>query len=184
MRGKLSHFTKLICICVLLALNGCANTGRYTSLNKTMNECGFKKVRYADFHGCMNEKISPPTNDGTDYYSKTNGQIRAQLDMYAEQIKKKKLKEKDAYADFTTFVSMKAIEEQKSAQVAGTIVAVALVGVAVGACAHNNCLDGWGDSGNSYAGNCPCPYSIDAAGNQCGARSAWSRSGGASPQCY
>lgn len=36
----------------------------------------------------------------------------------------------------------------------------------------------------SYEGNCPCPYNRDSAGNRCGGRSAYSRSGGASPLCY
>jgi hypothetical protein len=36
----------------------------------------------------------------------------------------------------------------------------------------------------SYRGNCPCPYNIDRAGHRCGARSAYSRPGGASPICY
>ncbi len=36
----------------------------------------------------------------------------------------------------------------------------------------------------SYDGSCPCPYSIARDGSTCGARSAYSRSGGASPQCY
>jgi hypothetical protein len=33
-------------------------------------------------------------------------------------------------------------------------------------------------------GNCPCPYNTDRAGHKCGARSAYSRPGGASPTCY
>src|SRR5271154_6213406 len=33
-------------------------------------------------------------------------------------------------------------------------------------------------------GNCPCPYNTDRAGHQCGARSAYSRPGGAAPVCY
>ena|SRR5437867_977283 len=36
----------------------------------------------------------------------------------------------------------------------------------------------------SYRGSCPCPYSTDRAGRKCGARSAYSRPGGASPVCY
>jgi hypothetical protein len=36
----------------------------------------------------------------------------------------------------------------------------------------------------SYHGNCPCPYNTDRAGRRCGARSAYSRPGGASPICY
>ena len=36
----------------------------------------------------------------------------------------------------------------------------------------------------SYKGSCPCPYSKDRAGHNCGARSAYSRPGGASPLCY
>lgn len=35
----------------------------------------------------------------------------------------------------------------------------------------------------AYDGPCPCPDSIDAAGHRCGARSAYSRDGGASPLC-
>ena len=36
----------------------------------------------------------------------------------------------------------------------------------------------------SYPGNCPCPYSLDRSGRQCGGRSAYSRPGGYSPLCY
>jgi hypothetical protein len=36
----------------------------------------------------------------------------------------------------------------------------------------------------SYRGSCPCPYNVDRAGRRCGARSAYSRPGGASPLCY
>jgi hypothetical protein len=36
----------------------------------------------------------------------------------------------------------------------------------------------------NYRGNCPCPYNADRAGHRCGARSAYSRPGGASPICY
>jgi hypothetical protein len=35
-----------------------------------------------------------------------------------------------------------------------------------------------------YRGSCPCPYNVDRAGRRCGARSAYSRPGGASPTCY
>ena len=36
----------------------------------------------------------------------------------------------------------------------------------------------------AYRGNCPCPYNRDRAGKSCGARSAYSRPGGAAPLCY
>ena len=36
----------------------------------------------------------------------------------------------------------------------------------------------------SYRGSCPCPYNVDRSGRRCGARSAYSRPGGASPICY
>ena len=36
----------------------------------------------------------------------------------------------------------------------------------------------------SYRGSCPCPYNTDRAGRRCGARSAYSKPGGASPLCY
>lgn len=35
-----------------------------------------------------------------------------------------------------------------------------------------------------YSGSCPCPYTLDRAGRRCGARSAWSRAGGAAPLCF
>jgi hypothetical protein len=40
------------------------------------------------------------------------------------------------------------------------------------------------DSIANYRGNCPCPYSAAKGGRRCGARSAYSRPGGASPLCY
>ena len=36
----------------------------------------------------------------------------------------------------------------------------------------------------SYSGNCPCPNFTDRAGRKCGARSAYSRPGGATVLCY
>jgi len=36
----------------------------------------------------------------------------------------------------------------------------------------------------AYKGSCPCPYSTDRAGKNCGGRSAYSKPGGASPICY
>lgn len=40
------------------------------------------------------------------------------------------------------------------------------------------------ESMQGYSGNCPCPENRDRAGRRCGARSAWSRAGGARPICY
>lgn len=36
----------------------------------------------------------------------------------------------------------------------------------------------------NYSGSCPCPYNVDRGGRSCGARSAYSRPGGAAPLCY
>lgn len=36
----------------------------------------------------------------------------------------------------------------------------------------------------SYAGSCPCPYSVMRNGRSCGRRSAYSRPGGYAPICY
>lgn len=36
----------------------------------------------------------------------------------------------------------------------------------------------------AYSGSCPCPFNVDRAGLSCGARSAYSRPGGASPIYY
>ncbi|MDC1290642.1 YHYH domain-containing protein [Candidatus Thioglobus sp.] len=56
---------------------------------------------------------------------------------------------------------------------------------------HNNRSNGTyhyhnsgSSSSGSYSGNCACPYDTASDGSQCGSRSAWSRSGGASPKCY
>ena len=49
---------------------------------------------------------------------------------------------------------------------------------------HNSGSSSSGSYSSSYSGNCPCPYNTASDGSSCGARSAWSRSGGASPICY
>jgi hypothetical protein len=36
----------------------------------------------------------------------------------------------------------------------------------------------------TYRGNCPCPYNLARNGSRCGARSAYSRPGGAVPLCF
>ena len=36
----------------------------------------------------------------------------------------------------------------------------------------------------SYKGNCPCPYSKNRTGRNCGGNSAYSKPGGAAPLCY
>jgi hypothetical protein len=38
-------------------------------------------------------------------------------------------------------------------------------------------------SEDEHSGNCACPYDTAADGSRCGARSAWSRPDGASPNC-
>ena len=40
------------------------------------------------------------------------------------------------------------------------------------------------NTSSSYTGNCACPYDTASDGSICGGRSAWSKSGGASPVCY
>ena len=49
---------------------------------------------------------------------------------------------------------------------------------------HNSGSSSSGSYSSSYSGNCACPYDTASDGSRCGARSAWSRSGGASPICY
>ena len=36
----------------------------------------------------------------------------------------------------------------------------------------------------AYSGPCPCPYNTARNGSRCGARSAYSRPGGAAPVCF
>ena len=61
---------------------------------------------------------------------------------------------------------------------------VAVVAVAASGSGYGGGNSYSGSSYSSYSGNCMCPYNLDAAGRRCGNRSAWSRSGGASPVCY
>lgn len=65
----------------------------------------------------------------------------------------------------------------------GAVVVVAVVALVALAAAGAGGGSGGNSFANSYDGNCPCPGDIDAAGNRCGARSAYSRTGGASPYC-
>jgi hypothetical protein len=65
---------------------------------------------------------------------------------------------------------------QQQNQAAAAIVAVALIGTAVAVCANNDC--GGDSSYPSYRGNCQYDSQYDAAGNRCGRRSAYSRTGG------
>jgi hypothetical protein len=37
---------------------------------------------------------------------------------------------------------------------------------------------------SAYSGSCPCPFSKDRAGRNCGNRSAYSKPGGKAPLCY
>lgn len=171
---------KKILIASVMLLTAC--NGRYASLENTMGSCGYTTAPYHKFHECMTEKVIVNEKGPKDYYYKSNKEILAHLDDYGQKIKKKKIKEKAAYSAFGEYVSLKKEEEARSAQVAGTIIAVALVGAAAAACAHNSCLSG-GHSYAGYDGNCPCPGDIAADGQRCGARSAYSRAGGASPYC-
>ena len=59
------------------------------------------------------------------------------------------------------------------------LIGAAVIGAAV-AIANSG---GGGGGGSSYSSSCPCPYDTASDGSRCGARSAWSRSGGSSPYC-
>lgn len=67
---------------------------------------------------------------------------------------------------------------QAQNQAVTALAAVALVGTAVAVCANNDCGGGYYRPAPVYQGNCQYPWQYDAAGHQCGARSAYSRPGG------
>jgi hypothetical protein len=154
MQNQYNIATKIFAIFLIFFLSACQ--GRYASLNNTMSQCGFKEAAYADFHACMDEKLPQPHPGEQDYYAKTATDIRSELQAYAEQIQAKKLKEKQAYEYFAEYVNQKNIEEQQSAQVAGAIVAVALIGVAANTCYNTGGCGGSGGSGSneSHQGCC------------------------------
>ena len=120
---RAQKFLKLLSIVLVLFTSGCQ--GRYASLNNVMNQCGFKTTAFSKFHDCMNEKLPAPQAGQQDYYAQTAQDIRNELQYCSGQIHSKKMKEKQAYEYFQGYVNTKDIEEQKSAQVAGAIVAVA-----------------------------------------------------------
>lgn len=64
----------------------------------------------------------------------------------------------------------------------GTVAAAAVVGLVVVAAKHG-AFDGGSSSSSApaYTGNCECPNETDAMGNVCGNRSAFARTGGATP---
>lgn len=113
--------------------------------------------------------------------------FKQDITLLAQQSEQEKISDTLCYTKFDEYNSNYATLESARNQSAATF-AVVLVGAAAVAAAASN--GGGGNSGysNSYApsyvGNCACPYNYDSAGNLCGARSAYSRSGGASPKCY
>ena len=142
-------------------------------------------AKFSDFQECTHKAMKVSSSDQNDYYSKSRKSILDEIDALALLVQKKKISQKTAYSNLQVSMMKKITEESQQAQTAGAVMAVMLVGVAAASCAHNGC--GGGGGYNSYAGydgNCRCPYDRDVAGNICGARSAYSRSGGASPICY
>ena len=177
-----SGLFKCFLFLTVFVLSGC--NGRYASLGKSMSDCGFWTASYSKFHNCMEPKVTAQNSKNpNDYYNRTSAEIVAQLDFFGVQVDKKLLTDKEGFAGFRDFVNQKIVEEQESAQVAGAIVAVGVLGAAAASCANTGGCGG-GYSNSYYDGNCPCPYSLDVDGNICGERSAYSRSGGASPICY
>lgn len=65
-----------------------------------------------------------------------------------------------------------------SAAVAADVVLVTVMILGAAGAAQNN-----SNNSSSYTGNCACPGDLDAQGNRCGLRSAYSRAGGAEPYC-
>lgn len=177
------YINKAFFLFMMILVSGC--NGRYSSLDTSMSGCGFWTSAYSSFHSCMEEKVTANnTDDRNDYYNKSSAEIVHQLDFFGIKVAEKAMTDKEGFAGFRDFVNRKVIEEKKSSQIVGAIIAVGAVGFVAASCANNGgCGNGFAGS-NSYDGNCPCPYDLDVNGNQCGARSAYSRSGGASPICY
>ena len=68
-----------------------------------------------------------------------------------------------------------------SASVAADVVLVTVAVIGVVAVAQSGTSSP--NQKNNYDGNCPCPADLDENGNRCGLRSAYSRAGGAAPNC-
>ncbi len=160
----------LFLVCAL-TLTACQ--GRYASLGKSMSDCGFWTKSYATFHDCMEPKvIASNTNNPNDYYNRSSTEIVTQLNYYGEKVSKKSFTDKQAFEGFRDFVNQKIVEEQESAQVAGTIVAISVLGVAAASCVNTGCGGGYS---NAYSSQnvCGSPVSLQGCcsyhgGVQCG----------------
>lgn len=174
-------------VCTAIAasifLSACAT--QHEGIHSKMQSCGMGSEKFSSFQECCHDSLGvSASSDPNDYYVASRQSVLNEIDKTALQVKKKKITEKKGYDNLQSVMQIKIIEEREQSQRAAAIVGVMLVGVAAVSCIDSGSCGGGGHSSSYYDGNCPCPYSLDASGNLCGARSAYSRTGGASPICY
>jgi hypothetical protein len=169
--------------CISIILSSCA--GNHEGIGMKLSECGMGSARYNVFKECAHNKLGVTAKDPNDYYAKSRQEVLSQIDALDVLVSKKKIKSKQAYGSLAEFMNAKVIEEQQQSQQAAAIFAAMATGVVIASCVNNGgCGGGGGNSYNSYyAGPCECPADLDINGNRCGARSAYTRTGGASPYC-
>lgn len=142
-------------------------------------------AKYSAFQECSHKNFSCGSNNPNDYYYKSRKELLDTIDSIGILVIKKKVTPKEAYGFLTNYLNQKIIEEQQQAKRAGAALAIMAVGVAGISCANNGGCGGGGNSYgyNAYDGSCECPKDIANDGSICGARSAYSRTGGATPAC-
>ena len=155
-------------ILFLVVLGSCS--GRYASMHNTMNNCGYAKAAFSAFSGCMKNKVvTSKTYSENSYYQKSSQDIHDQLNYYEAQVEDENMTDTQAYLAFAQFVDQKAAQDRKSAQIASTVVAVGVLGVAAASCANNGCLGGGYpnsyNSYNSFQGCCSYHGGVSMVGN-------------------
>lgn len=180
----------LIIFC-LIVLTGCA--AHHEGLANTLRSCGFGEEKFSKFTECSQKELAVNSRQEKDYYTKIRIDLLNVITDLNKKVKNKSISQAGAYQNVAAYVDSNIIAERQQAQSVAAIVAVAAAGTAIAACANNeDCLDGFGSGAagggggaaiQSYDGNCQCPNDIASDGRRCGAMSAYSRSGGATPYC-
>lgn len=181
----------ILIISCLMFFTGCA--AHHEGLAKTLRSCGFGDQKFSKFTECFQKKLAVNNTKNDDYYTRIRIDLVSVITELSKKVKNKSISQADAYQNVAAYVDSNIIAERQQAQSVAAIVAVAAVGTAIAVCANNeNCGDGFssgaaggggGAAIQSYDGNCQCPNDLTSDGRRCGAMSAYSRSGGATPYC-
>lgn len=198
---------KTICPLVyllLFAAAGCAGQfGENGFTAKASTQCDFEAKPCDEFVQCLSKKIdarhhknAAPAQAKQRELSTHNDDKQLLMAFKKEAIEVASDYKKERISDEACNIKLKEIyagyteKERLRNQNAANAIGIVAIGVGAAALANSDYGGGYGNyytphsNRSGYQGNCPCPYDLDSAGNVCGKRSAYSRSGGYSPSCY